>query len=147
MRKGFISLVFLIFSCLVIGQNKYQKDFDYFCELIEKQYAYFDLKQTDWKKVKELYNNRLQTIKKDWEFTYTIELMKHELYDPHLSLNRNVEFSFRLIPNDTDAYIKVKNGNYYIADIRENYSIEDFNLKIGDQLVKVNGQDIEDVIK
>ena len=147
MRKNLFFLIFLMFSGLAISQNKYQKDFDYFCDIIEKQYAYFDQKQTDWKKVKELYNNRLQSIKKDWEFTYTIELMKHELYDPHVSLNRNIDLSFRLIPNDTDAHIQIENGKYYISDIRDSYTITNYNLKVGDQLLKVNGKDIEDVIQ
>ena len=97
MKRCLIIFVFILFTSLGFGQNKFQKDFDYFWELIQKEYAYFDSKQTDWDKVKTLYQKRIESIKEDWEFTYTIELMKHELYDPHFSLNRNLDFSFRLI--------------------------------------------------
>ena len=143
MKNTLILSLFMVVTFMAVGQNKYQKDFDYFWELMEDQYAYFDQKQTQWNKVKELYDTRLQTVTKDWEFTYTIELMKHELYDPHLSLNRNLDFSFRLIPNDSDAYIKVDNGKYYISDIRDSYRITEYKLQIGYQLVKVNGKNIQ----
>ena len=146
MRKLWQYLLFFAVTDSIYGQHKFQKDFDHFWELLDKEYAYFDQKQTDWDKVKVLYNNRLQSVKEDWEFTYIIELMKHELYDPHISLNRNLDFSFRLIPNDTDAYIKVKNDMYYIADIRESYTIPDYDLKIGDQILKINNKEIQDVI-
>lgn len=146
MRKSFLILLTLICTSIALGQSKYQKDFDYFWELIDREYAYFDSKQTDWKKVKELYQKRLNSIKEDWEFTYTIELMKHELYDPHFSLNRNLDFSFRLIPNSVDAYIELRNDKYYISDIREGYSIEDYDIKVGDELISVNGKSIVEVI-
>lgn len=147
MNRFLLSLV--VFFCVAssFGQNKYQEDFDYFWKTISVRYAYFDSKQTDWDKVKTLYQKRLESIKEDWEFTYTIELMKHELYDPHFGLNRNVNLSFRLIPNALDAYIEIKNGKYYVADIREGYDIEDLNVKIGDELVSVNGDRIENVIQ
>lgn len=142
MSKTLLNSVFILIFCASYGQHKYQKDFDLFWNTINEEYAYFDAKQTDWNKVKDIYNNRLQSLKKDWEFTYLIELMKHELYDNHIGLNKNLAFSFRLIPNDLDAYIRIKNKKYYISDIRQGYAIEDADIRIGDQLISVNGIEI-----
>lgn len=147
MKKKLLILGLVLSSNLLLSQHKFQKDFDYFWEFMNVEYAYFDVKQTDWKKVKELYSRRLQDLKEDWEFTYLIELMKHELYDPHVSLNRNVDFSYRLIPNDLDAYISVKNDKYFVSDIREGHTISNYNIKIGDEILAINNDGIRDVIK
>lgn len=146
--KKYILLILAFFSLIkVTSQNKYEQDFNYFWDVVRVEYAYFDQKQTDWTKVKEVYRKRLKTIKKDWEFTYLIELMKHELYDSHFTLNRNLAFSFRLIPNDLDAYISVRNNRYYINDIRQDYKITNSRLKSGDEILKINNEDFKDVLK
>lgn len=147
MRNKILLLLFLIPTFLVKAQNKYEQDFNFFWETINIEYAYFDAKQTNWKNVKEVYKKKLASIKEDWQFTYLIELMKHELYDPHFTLNRNLAFSFRLIPNDLDAHITVKNNKYYIDDIRQDYKIAESILKIGDEILMVNGEDLEAILK
>lgn len=146
MSRYLYSLIIALISCVAFGQHKYQKDFDLFWNTLNEEYAYFDAKQTDWNKVKKVYNNRLQSLKEDWEFTYLIELMKHELYDNHIGLNKNLAFSFRLIPNDLDAYIQIKNNKYYISDIRQGYTIEDSDIQIGDELISINKRGITDEI-
>lgn len=146
MKKKIIYILFLIQAFTFQAQNKYEEDFNYFWKAVEIEYAYFDVKQTNWNKVKEVYSNRLKSINEDWEFTYLIELMKHELYDPHFTLNKNLPFSFRLIPNDSDAYISVKNNKYYIEDIRQGYNITESKLKIGDEILAINNDDIQDIL-
>jgi len=131
----------------VQAQSKYQQDFNFFWETINTEYAYFDSKKTNWKNVREVYRKKLKSIKNDWDFTYLIELMKHELYDPHFTLNRNLAFSFRLIPNDLDAHISVKNDKYFIDDIRQGYKITDSGLQIGDEILKINGIDLNEILK
>ena len=146
--KKYLLLILVFFSLFnVTSQNKYEQDFNYFWNVVRVEYAYFDQKQTDWKQVKEIYRERLKTIKKDWEFTYLIELMKHELYDSHFTLNKNLAFSFRLIPNDLDAYITVKNNRYFIDDIRQGYTIINSKLKIGDEILAINNEGFKDVLK
>ncbi|WP_159950622.1 S41 family peptidase [Polaribacter septentrionalilitoris] len=147
MSKKLMGFLFVMQVFFVQAQSKYQQDFNFFWETINIEYAYFDAKQTNWKNVKEVYKKKLASIKEDWEFTYLIELMKHELYDPHFTLNRNLAFSFRLIPNDLDAHITVKNNKYYIDDIRQDYKITESILKIGDEILKVNGEDLEVILK
>ncbi|SDR75146.1 carboxyl-terminal processing protease [Polaribacter sp. KT25b] len=147
MRKNILIILLTLQSLVTFSQNKYLSDFNYFWETIQMEYAYFDVKQTNWQKVKEVYSKRLNSIKEDWEFTYLIELMKHELYDAHFTLNKNLAFSFRLIPNDVDAFVSIKNNKYYIKDIRQNYTITNFNLKIGDEIVKMNGVNFADIVQ
>lgn len=147
MRKNILIIFLILQSVAAFSQSKYLSDFNYFWETINTEYAYFDVKQTNWQKVKEVYLKRLKAVKEDWEFTYLIELMKHELYDAHFTLNKNLGFSFRLIPNDVDAFVSLKRNKYYITDIRDHYTITNFNLKIGDELIEVNDTSFKDLVK
>ena len=145
MKKN-IHIYLLLLSFGVFSQSKYHEDFDYFWSTIDREYAYFDAKQTDWAKVKTAYKKVIDSVKTDAEFIYAIELMKHELYDPHFGLNKNLPYSFRLIPNDLDAYISIKNGKYIITDIRTDYKIKNSEIFIGDELLTVNGKNIDELV-
>ncbi len=147
MKKSLLIIVLALMYNFTFAQEVYKEDFEYFWETLKREYAYFDVKQTDWDAVKTIYLKRLAEIKEDWEFIYLIELMKHELYDSHLSLNQNLPFSFRLTPNDLDAYICLKNDKYVIDDIRESFIITNENIKIGDEIVAINDNNFEDIVK
>lgn len=146
MNKIILFVITFLGVQVAFSQSKYEKDFEFFWNMLNKEYAYFDVKETNWQKVKDLYLPRIKKITKDWEFTYTIELIKYELYDSHVGLNRNLPFSFRLIPNDTDTWIQYKNGKYIVVDIRDEYQIVNSGLKIGSQLISVNGVDIQELV-
>tara|TARA_R110001632_G_scaffold43376_1_gene109866 strand:+ start:28108 stop:29304 length:1197 start_codon:yes stop_codon:yes gene_type:complete len=146
MRNLLFVVVFLV-SLTSVSQTKYQKDFHYLWSSIENYYAYFDQKQTDWNIVKEIYQKKVDTISKDPQFIKLVEDVIYELYDAHISINRNLNSSFRLIPSSTDAWIKIKKGKYYISDIRPNYKIENSGISIGTELISINGRKINELVK
>lgn len=138
-------LLFFI-SLTTFSQSKYERDFNNFWVRLNLQFAYFDSKQTNWNKVKEIYQPQVKKAKSDIEFLEIIERVILELYEPHVGLNRNRSSSFRLIPNDTDAWIKLVKGKYFIEDLRDGYSIQNSGLKEGSQLISFNGKKIEDLV-
>lgn len=131
---------------LVDVESKYKKDFDYLMNNFELFYAYFDQKQTNWKKVREIYQPQVDKITEDWEFTALLEKVIYELYDPHISLNVNLKNSFRLIPTNSDTWIKLRDGKYFIEDIRPNYETKKQGVKIGSQVLLINGKKIDDLV-
>ncbi|TVZ57046.1 carboxyl-terminal processing protease [Lutibacter sp. Hel_I_33_5] len=136
--------MFISFS--LVSQTKYQKDFNYLWDTFNDYYAYFDKKQTNWKKVKEIYQDRVDSIKTDGQFISVLEEIIYEFYDAHISLNRNNSSSFRLIPTSLDANIEIKNNKYFIKDIRQNFEAEKAGLKIGDEILMINGKKINQLI-
>ncbi len=48
---------------MVYSQNftkeQFNEDFNFFWETFRDNYAYFDIKQTDWNKVKEIYEPQI----------------------------------------------------------------------------------------
>ncbi len=148
MHRAIVVLLFVcggIFS--IQSQTKYQKDFDYMWNLLNSQYAYFDAKETDWEKVKEIYSKKTSKITKNWEFIQLVENVMYELYDPHMSINTNLTSSFRLIPNDSDAWVEYQDGNYVIVDVRPDYEAEEKGVPTGAILKAVNGKDIHALVK
>jgi C-terminal processing protease CtpA/Prc len=146
MKKVFIVLLVLC-SFSSIAQTKYQKDFDYLWSMFDGFYAYFDQKQTNWDEVKKIYQKEVENVSDDSQFIRLVENITYELYDPHTGINRNLKSSFRLIPTSTDAWIKIKEGKYYIADIRSGFEIEETGLKVGDELLRINNRKIEDLVE
>ena len=46
-----------------LSQGQYTSDFDYMWSNLRDNYAYFDKKETDWNKVRELYRPRLANVR------------------------------------------------------------------------------------
>ena len=124
MRKQYdimktIALLFLVcaFFCSY-GQTKYQKDFAYYWNIVNENFAYFDTQKTDWNKVKVLYQPLADTIGTNPSFIQLLERVNHELYNGHISLNTNLPSSSRLIPTGTDLWVKYQDKQFIITSIR-----------------------------
>ena len=146
MRVVYTVLLFTILSFPCKSQTPYQKDFQQFWEMIETEYAYFHQKQTDWKKVKTIYQPMADTITTREEFIQLLEYMIAELYDPHISLNTNLNSSFQLLPVNTDLWLAYREGRYWVTDVREQYSAEATGIHIGMEIIAVDGIEIQQAV-
>ena len=105
------SLFFLLIICISLPavsqqltSQQFREDFEYFWNTLDRQYAYWDNKTTDWSKVKALYAAEADTIKSKWNFTLFLERVFNEIYDPHASLSTNTSESQKLIPSGADVW-------------------------------------------
>ena len=145
-KQVLVGMVCLLMSYLVSSQTKFQKDFDFMLSTLKNQYAYFDSKLTNLEKIKELYQPRVDNITKDSEFIRLVEDVMYEFYDMHMSINKNLSSSFRLIPSHTDAWIELIDGKYVVVDVRPTYEAENKGLKVGATLLSVNGTPINQLV-
>ena len=109
-------------------------------------YAYFDKKQTDWKKVKEIYSPEAREIKSDSEFVRFLEVVFRELYDNHSQLNTNRPDSSRLVPSGTDIWAEWQNDRAIITSLRNGFGAEKSGLKVGMEIVSFNNIPITQAI-
>jgi hypothetical protein len=68
----------IVFSCFLVSaiatpqtkftHQQYEEDFDYLWQTMSNEYAYFDKKQTDWDKVREIYRPRIAALTKPDDF-------------------------------------------------------------------------------
>ena len=140
--KIFLPFLTIIFSNLVYGQTKFEKDFNEFWNDINNNYAYFDQQKIDWDKVKEIYEPEVKEIATEKEFIQFLEKVLNEFYNGHISLNTNLNSSNKLIPTGQDLYIERINNKFYITDLRKGFGAELSGLKYGNEVVLFNGKNI-----
>src|SRR5687768_83042 len=81
-----ISLSPAAYSQENLTPRQFTEDFDYLWSQLRDNYAYFDRKQTDWNRVREIYRPRVDGISSKREFVGLLEKVLEELYDPHTHL-------------------------------------------------------------
>lgn len=131
-----------------ITPQQYQEDFEYLCKEIQDSYAYFDKKQTDWSRVPEIYRPMLKNVKNEREFIGLLESVMAELYDFHATLGVNTALSPNLVPTGADLWAKWNptNDKAIITEVRAHSVAEQAGLKVGMQVISVDGIPVDKAI-
>lgn len=117
---------------------QYQQDFDYFWTTIHENYCYFDKKQTDWNRVRQLYGAQVAGVSTRAQFVRLLENALNELYDNHASLSTNLPDSRRLVPTGTDVWARFEEGKPVVVAVRPGYGAERVGLRPGMEVVAIN---------
>jgi len=146
-------LIFLVLLVeIVAGQqtnltpHQYEEDFDYLWRSVSEDYAYFDQKQTDWTKVREIYRPQITAVKTRSDFVRLLESVLEELYDFHTHLNTNTPTSPRLVPSGTDIWADWIKQRAVITEIRPESPAAKAGLKAGMQIALINGIAVEEAV-
>lgn len=150
-------LTLLIFFCFLaeaisapqttFTRRQYEDDFDYLWQSISDDYAYFEQKQTDWQKARELYRPRLGAVRTRDDFVGLLESILEELYDFHTHLNTNTPASPRLVPSGTDVWAEWIRDRPIITEVRSQSPAEKAGLRIGMQIVSLNGVAVTESVR
>ncbi len=122
----------------MLTRAQYREDFDLFWKHISVEYCYFNKKQTDWQRVKELYAVAADSIKNRSEFVALLEKVLYEIYDHHAILNTNINSSFRLIPSGTDMWAEYIDGRPVITAVRNGFGAASAGIATGMEVIAVN---------
>ena len=122
--------------------EQFTGDFDYLWSQLRDNYAYFDRKETDWRRVREFYRPRAAAAGSKREFVTLLERVLEELYDPHTHLKVNTARSTRLVPTGLDVWAEWKGGKAVVTQLREGFSAEQAGLRVGMEVVSVNGSPV-----
>ena len=122
------------------------EDFAGFCRFVEEEYAYFDLKKTDWERVCKAYAPQVASTTEKASYVALLERALGELYDHHAHLGTNTRRSYRLVPTQTDLLAIWSNGKAILSEVRSNSGAEKAGLLSGMEVVAINGEPIEHVV-
>jgi carboxyl-terminal processing protease len=152
MKPKFVFLFLLLHSFLSFGQHQpinsqLKEDFHYFWKTIDEEYCYFDKKQTDWQKVRELYTPIIDTLVNRSEFVNLIEKAFYEIYDHHAILNTNTGSSQRLVPSGTDIWAEYIAGKPVITEVRRNFGAEISGILAGMEVIAVNDMAVSSALE
>ena len=129
-----------------LTSKDYVDDFDEFWTQVNENYAYFDQKQTDWARVKQVYRPLFEKVQDRSGFVSLLELALDELYDLHCNLNTNLDSSAVLVPTDADLWATWRNGVATIVDVRKDSPAWQANMRPGAQIISINGVDVATAI-
>ena len=121
-------------------------DFASFCHFVEEEYAYFDVKKTDWGRVCQFYAPQATNATDRDAYVELLERALGELYDQHAHLGINTRKSPRLVPTQTDLVATWSDGRAIVSDVRANSAAERAGLKPGIQVLAIDGETIETVV-
>jgi len=144
MKPPFTILMLIVAPLFLRGQTtnitpeQYLQDFNFFWKSINDEYCYFNKKQTDWQKVKEIYKSGMESITSREQFVSGLEKALYEIYDHHAILNTNTDSSFRLVPSGTDIWAEYINGKPVVAEVRKGFGAESSGIIAGMEVVAVN---------
>lgn len=151
MRLLYLSsfLILCLATTISYGQptTTYRQDFDYFWQTIGENYCYWDKKQTDWQRVKEIYAPQADTASSKYSFLMLMERVMHELYDHHASLNANTRESSKLVPSGTDIWAEYRDGVPLVIEVRPGSGAAAAGLQPGMELVAFNDVPITEAIR
>jgi carboxyl-terminal processing protease len=128
------------------NRQQYEEDFDYLWRSIADDYAYFDQKQTDWNKVREIYRPQVAAVKTRDDFVALLESVLEELYDSHAHLNTNTASSPRLVPSGTDIWAEWISGKAIITEVRPESGAENAGVNPGMEVVSIDGIGVDEAV-
>jgi C-terminal processing protease CtpA/Prc len=127
--------------------EQFTQDFDYLWSQLRDNYAYFDKKETDWARVREVYRPKAAEVRDRREFVTFLERVLDELYDPHTHLKINTSRSTRLIPTGLDVWAEWRGGKAVITQLRKGFSAEQAGLRVGMEITSVNGVPVGEAVR
>jgi C-terminal processing protease CtpA/Prc len=122
-------------------------DFASFCQFVEDEYAYFDLKKTDWNRACKFYTSQATSADDRTAYLGFLEQALGELYDHHAHLGTNTPRSYQLVPTQTDLFATWSGGRAVIADVRTGSAAETAGLVPGMEVLAIDGEPIDEVLK
>ena len=79
MKTKTIFLILLLASAKTFAQTPFQKDFSYYWQTIQDNFAYFDRQHTNWEKVSAIYQPLADTISSGDALIHLLEKVNNEL--------------------------------------------------------------------
>jgi len=137
--------LFVIASCS-IGESderaqearNFKADILQTCSDVPRRYVYFNEREVIWE---HACRQALQDIEQGDDilhFLTILERLLDDLYDPHISLNTNSDYSPRLVPSGADLWVARSDGRHNIVAVRPGSGAAKAGIRTGDRLVSLN---------
>ena len=145
----------LLAACVSVGRaaepgflsvEQRAEDFAAFCQFVDEDYAYFDLKRTDWKRACTSYAAQVGGAADRDAYIALLERALGELYDAHAHLGTNTQQSPRLVPSQTDLLATWSSGRAFIKAVRQGSAAEAVGLRPGDEVIAIEGEAVAAVV-
>jgi carboxyl-terminal processing protease len=129
-----------------ISAEQRSADFTAFCDFVREEYAYFDVKKTNWDSTCAFYSPRAAAATDRDAFVGVLERAMAELYDHHAHLGTNTTRSPRLVPTQSQMFGTWREGKATIVAVRAGSPASRAGVRPGMQVLAIDGQPIDDAV-
>jgi len=129
-----------------LSSDQKVSDLSAMCMFVEAEYAYFDIKKTDWKKTCTAYAPQAAAARDMDSFIWVLERTLAELYDHHAHLGTNTSNSARLIQTGAQVVATWRDGNAFVSDALAGSPAEGAGLRTGVQILAIDDLPINEVV-
>jgi carboxyl-terminal processing protease len=149
MRLSFLAAAMLALSAASHAQQSFltaqqrAADFTAFCDFVRTEYAYFDVKKTDWSTTCAHYASRAAAAADRDAFVGVLERAMAELYDFHAHLGTNTGQSPRLVPTQSQVFGGWRDGKAWVVDVRDGSPAKSAGVHPGMRVLTIDGEPIE----
>ena len=126
--------------------KQYKEDFTYFWNTIDSNYCYFEKKQIDWHKLRNIYSKQIDTVSSRDAFISVLEKAMYELYDHHCGLRANTKASRRLVPTGADMWAEFTGDKAVITEVRKGFGAEKIGISAGMEVIAINDVPVKEAI-
>lgn len=130
-----------------LSPEKRAEDLGTFCRFVRDEYAYFDRKRTDWDRACGFYLSQAVNANSREAFVELLERALGELYDHHAHLGTNTPRSYRLVPTHADLFATWREGRAMVAAVRPGSAAEAAGVLAGMEVVAIDGEPAEAVVR
>jgi carboxyl-terminal processing protease len=117
-----------------------------FEQLIQQSYAYFERPGIDGPAILKEFEARAKAAKTDQEFIEVLQTLAYNFADPHFVVGPRSATSYQVIPTASDLFGHIKDGKFFIADVRTQSAAALAGVPQGAQITSIDGLAPQDAI-
>ena len=121
-------------------------DFWAFCDFVREQYAYFDVKRTNWDSTCAFYAPRAAAAPDRDAFVGVLERAMAEIYDHHAHLGTNTDKSPRLVPTQSQIFGTWRGGKVMVVAVRGDSPASRAGVRPGMQILAIDSEPVEGAV-
>jgi carboxyl-terminal processing protease len=126
-----------------ISAEQRSADFTAFCDFVREEYAYFDVKKTNWDATCSFYAPRAAAAADRDTFIGVLERAMAEIYDHHAHLGTNTDRSPRLVPTQSQLFGAWRDGKAMIVAVRPDTPASSAGVRPGMQVLAIDGEPVD----
>jgi carboxyl-terminal processing protease len=122
-----------------LNPDQRQQDLDALCRFVASDYAYLDIKATDWPRACQQLRPLARPPMQRDAYVALLERVVGQLYDPHAHLATHQANSPRLVPTQTTLVAQWQGSHAVVVAVRAGGPAAAAGVMVGDRILAVNG--------
>lgn len=148
MKVPWLPLIFILISPVVFSQTQAMREEELrqAIDVIETRYAYMRFNKEQISSLRRKYLKEAERPLDNRQYVALLERLLDEFHDNHLQLNTNIGDSYRLVPSQSSFLAEWQGSSAIIYGVSPSVAREATAIRVGSEILEVNGKPIEKAV-